>query len=284
MFGIFLIAPDLTFTVLFTLLSILFVSVPPLNETPVRILLGLSLVLFIPGYSLTTVLFPRINDLDWIERVALSFGLSIAVVPLLSLVLNYTPYGISPIPVLTIISIFTISVSILAWIRRIKLPIEQKFTVTFDSLLDAKSLLVDQTRIDKILSIILITSIIASSATLVYVLITPKTGEKFTEFSILSHNGTASNYPTNLKFGEEGEIIIGIVNHEHEDIKYSLEVNFNGLLIHKENIFLIDNEKWYYPLKFKIMNKGENQKLEFILYKDQHIEAYRKLHLWINIK
>ena len=33
----------------------------------------------------------------------------------------------------------------------------------------------------------------------------------------------------------------------------------------------------------KAIEKGKNQKLEFLLYKDQQIEAYRKLHLWISV-
>ena len=38
-----------------------------------------------------------------------------------------------------------------------------------------------------------------------YVIITPKEGEKFTEFYILGPNGTASDYPTELKVGKGGE-------------------------------------------------------------------------------
>ena len=59
-----------------------------------RIILGLPFILFLPGYTLTAALFPRRTDLGSIERVALSFGLSIAVVPLIGLILNYTPWGI----------------------------------------------------------------------------------------------------------------------------------------------------------------------------------------------
>ena len=138
-------------------------------------------------------------------------------------------------------------------------------------------------KIDKILSMILISSIIASSVVLVYVAVTPKTGERFTEFYILGPNGTASNYPTDLKVGEEGKVIIGIVNHEYENVTYRLEVNFNGSLIHKEQVFLIENEKWESPFTFKATDKGENQKLEFLIYKDQQIEAYRTLHLFISV-
>jgi uncharacterized membrane protein len=75
---------DLALVILFTFLCILFALIPPLNEiSPIRIILGLPLVLFLPGYSLIAVLFPRKDDLDAIERIALSFGLSSAITPLL---------------------------------------------------------------------------------------------------------------------------------------------------------------------------------------------------------
>jgi hypothetical protein len=120
-------AKDLQLVILATALCILFVLIPSLNETPIRIFFGISLVLFFPGYSLTAALFPRKDDLDIIERIALSFGLSIAITPLLGLALNYTPFGIRLLPVLIILSGFIIGVSILACIRRIVLPEEEIF-------------------------------------------------------------------------------------------------------------------------------------------------------------
>ena len=103
---------DLALVIFITLLCILFVLIPPLNETPVRIILGLPLVLFLPGYALIATLFPQKGDLDGIERIALSFGLSIAITPLLGLALNYTPFGIRLTPILTILSVFTIALAI----------------------------------------------------------------------------------------------------------------------------------------------------------------------------
>ena len=79
---------DLALVILLTLLCIPIVLIPPLNESPVRIILCLPLVLFLPGYTLIATLFPRKGDLDGIERVAFSFGLSIAIIPLLGLALN----------------------------------------------------------------------------------------------------------------------------------------------------------------------------------------------------
>ena len=121
---------DLAFVILFTLLCIPFVLIPPLNEiSPIRIILGLPLVLFLPGYSLIATLFPRKDDLDAIERIALSFGLSIAITPLLGLTLNYTPFGIRLSPVLIVLSVFTISLAIGAYVRRNMIPEGDRFVV-----------------------------------------------------------------------------------------------------------------------------------------------------------
>ncbi|RJS80976.1 DUF1616 domain-containing protein [Methanophagales archaeon] len=307
---------DLTLVILLTFLCILFVVIPPLNEiSAIRIIFGLPLVLFLPGYSLIAALFPRKDDLDGIERIALSFGLSIAITPLLGLALNYTPFGIRLSPVLIVLSVFTIALAIGTYIRRAMIPEEDRFMVDiffgkkisktsdirfaqsdyrtlFDNI--KESFKTADTKLDRILSVILIISIILAISMTVYVIITPKEGEKFTEFYVLGPNGTASDYPTNLKVGEEGTVIIGIVNHEYANVTYQLEVRLNGEVIGEESIELMQNETWESPFIFKAMEAGENQKLEFLLYKnpfrksvygkEDEEEVYRALHLWVDVK
>ena len=58
-----------------------------------RIILGIPFLLFFPGYALAATIFTKGRGMDAVERVALSFGLSIAVVPLIGLILKYTPWG-----------------------------------------------------------------------------------------------------------------------------------------------------------------------------------------------
>ena len=59
-----------------------------------RIVFGSVYVLFLPGFLISYLFFPKTSELekkgsiDWIERIALSFALSIAVVPLLVFYLN----------------------------------------------------------------------------------------------------------------------------------------------------------------------------------------------------
>ena len=53
-----------------------------------RLVFGVILVLFLPGFAWSYVFFNK-DKIDWVERMALSFGLSIALVPLTVFWLNY---------------------------------------------------------------------------------------------------------------------------------------------------------------------------------------------------
>ena len=111
-----------------------------------------------------------------------------------------------------------------------------------------------------------------------------KEGEKFTGFYILGPNGTADEYPTNLSVGDEGIVIIGVVNHEYVNSTYRLEVLLNGTVIDEENIDLMHNEVWRDTFAFNATEKGDDQKLEFLLYKDGADETYRSISLWVDVR
>jgi len=74
----------------------------------VRWVLGSVFVLFLPGYVTVEALFPKGRDLDGIERFALSVGLNLALVPLVGLLLNYTPWGIRLTPIVISLTILTL--------------------------------------------------------------------------------------------------------------------------------------------------------------------------------
>lgn len=88
------------------------------------------------------------------ERLALSFGLSIAVVPLIGLVLNFTPFGIRLLPILFILSIFTLVMCLIAYLRRLKLSDGERFEVNFSGIYSSrKGLLNTMSRFDQGLTI-----------------------------------------------------------------------------------------------------------------------------------
>jgi len=89
-----------------------------------RYVLGSLFVLFLPGYSFMKALFPKqvpiktgSEDLDTIERLALSVGMSLALVPLAGLVLNYTPWGIRLVPVTMSLLALTVAFATAAALR-----------------------------------------------------------------------------------------------------------------------------------------------------------------------
>ncbi|HUV45599.1 MAG TPA: DUF1616 domain-containing protein [Dehalococcoidia bacterium] len=277
---------ELLFLNLLTILLIAIVIFIPSNV--LRIIVGLPFLLFFPGYTLIAALFPRRDALDSIERVALSFGLSIAVVPLIGLVLNYTPWGITLYPVLISIATFILTTSMVAWYRRRRLPEVERFTVSLNLSL---ALWGGQRSLDRILSIILIVAILGAVGTLGYVIATPKVGEKFTEFYVLGLEGKVIDYPSELKIGEEGKVIVGIINREHETVSYRVEVRIDGVGNNEVGnnevgpLVLGHDEKWEEAVSFTPDRAGDSQKMEFLLYKNGGSEPYLKpLHLWVNVK
>lgn len=84
----------------------------------IRYVLGLIYVLFLPGYSLVEALYPGERDLTPLERIALSIGLSLALIPLIGLILNYTPWGIRLNSIVISISVFTFTMLITALYKK----------------------------------------------------------------------------------------------------------------------------------------------------------------------
>ena len=275
---------DLKLVIVYLFLTVLFLTVPPLDETAIRAILGIPMVLFVPGYVLIAALFPGRNDLEDIERVALSFGLSIATVPLLGLGLNFTPWGIRPAPVTSILVFYSLLLLIIANFRRFALPPEERFYFSLKALLAEmrEEFAEPRTGSDRILTIMLVLSILISLATLVYVIQTPKQGERFTEFYILGASGKASDYPREISPGEQVELIVGIVNHEYSDINYTLRVQIKNMTFLERKVRLSHNETWEKPVSLIINITGSNMKLGFLLFREDMEAPYRDAHLWVN--
>ncbi len=278
------IPSDLLIVFMWTITTFVFIVIPTLQNSIIRTVLGLPLVLFIPGYVLITALFPKKDDLDSIERLALSFGLSIATVPLLGLMLNYT-FGIRLIPILVTLCAYTIILIFIADYRRKQLSEDLRFEIPFYKIYESiKTETHNSNRTDKILTGVLILSIILTIGTLIYVITTPKIGEKFTEFYILGPDGKADNYPTNLKSNISSNITIGIVNHEYLPTNYTLQIDLDKNILTSKELILNHNDTWERNVTFLPNIQGTDMKLEFLLFKEHNFSSpYRDLHLWVNV-
>jgi len=253
-------------------------------------LLAILLVTCMPGYVLVSALFPTSKEIDWLERLALSFGLSIAVVPLVSFLLNFTPVGIRFTPIVASITGFTILVGVAAWWRRVRLPLEDRLAAT---IVFSVAGWMNHRPVDRVISASLVASLIIAGITVAYVVLKPVPSAPFTEFYILGPNGNASGYPTNLTPSQPGIIIVSIVNHEGAPVYYTVRVDLVGVQIvfnatsgHNEtvelnrtvrdwyNVTLQNEQSWSQPYAFTINSVGL-WKLQFLLQKNAVLTGQR---------
>jgi len=266
-------------------------------------ILAIFLVLFSPGYVTLAALFPgsstEKSEIDWIERITLSFGLSFAVVPLIGLLLNFTPWGIRFGSIVVALMVFTLGVGYVAYWRRMKLPRGQRLSFTSNlAMPDWKQ----YDAVDKGLTVALAASVVIAGGTLAYVVMTPPPGHGFTEFYILGPGGNASGYPTKLNVSQPGSVLLGIVNHEAASVNYADRIDLVGVRIVYNttakanetvelnrttwswfNVTLVAGANWTQPYTFSIRFLGL-WKIQFLLFKDGNFSsAYRKLHLYVRV-
>ena len=282
---------DLLFVTGLVIITDIFVLIPELNESLIRSALSLLMMLFLPGYALIAVLFPEKTGLEWLERIALSIGLSVAVVPLIGLGLNFTSWGIKEIPLLTSLSVFTFLLSGIAYVIRARLPEDSAFEISFKT--SALNLINEvmgktESKTERTLSVLLAISFLVLIGTLGYVTFTPHEREPFTAFYILGPQKMAENYTTQYVQGQSGTYIIGVTNNEHKTMSYTMDVRLDNKSIplpkNLQNIKLAHNTTLEEPLVITPSIEGKNMKLEFLLFNETEKKVpYRNLNLWINV-
>jgi uncharacterized membrane protein len=330
-------------------LTVLAVFVPVLNDSPVRVVIGLAFTLFVPGYAFIAALFPEagrspvadeppaeagdeaqptesdvpadpgegpITDrgIDGIERVALSFGLSIAIVPLIGLALNFTPFGIRLVPIVVSISAFTLVATAVAAIRRWELPEAERFSAPYREWLAAgrAELFHPESTLDAALNVALAVAVLLAVSSVVYAVAVPPQGERFTEFYILGEDAdgelVADNYPEELVAGEPASLYVGVGNNEHETVRYTIVVQLqavegegndsqvtNRAELDRWSTTVAHNETSIEERSFTLDNdtaaefNGTDRRLSFLLYDETppgtptRENAYRDVHLWVNV-
>jgi uncharacterized membrane protein len=379
---------DLAAVLAVVALTNLAVFLPVVNDSPVRVVVGLVFVLFVPGYAFIAALFPEAGEppttgpdaagpdaaesasagddeesagddgesagddeesavewesptdgeesagdgdagmfdtdgngdglgdrgIDGIERTALSFGLSIAVVPLIGLALNFTPFGIRLVPILVTISLFTVLASVLAALRRWELPASERFRVPYrEWYADGRSEVTDpDSTLDAALNVALVVAILLATTSVVYAVAVPQQGEQFTEFYVLTEGEdgdlVAADYPETLSPNESAPIHVGVENNEYEPVEYTVVVQLQAVDIEDNRSTVTDRARLdrysvtvahnesdirERPLELDAGTArefaGEDRRVKFLLYRgDPPAEpaaedAYRDLHLWVEV-
>lgn len=131
-------------------------------------------------------------------------------------------------------------------------------------------------------TVILIFMIIIVFGIIYIILTTPKMGDRFTEFYILNDHGRAGDYNTELKINYPTSYLIGVVNHEYRPMNYTIEIILDGDSLISTDLELGHNQKWEDSLKFVPNKEGTDIKLEFLLFKENGTDPYRRVYLWVD--
>jgi uncharacterized membrane protein len=246
-----------------------------------RIVLGVSYLLFVPGYVLQAALFPHPVHLSSLDRFAFSVGLSIAVMPILGLVLDGPPGGIFLWQSLVFLTSFTVLCSLVALYRRSRLPAGEFQTVETElSLRDWWS---SQNLVGRSLFIGMPVVVVVGFMLVIYVLLAPTPDKHFTEFSILDSSGVAANYPLGIKTGQPFMLKTSVTNHEGQNVNYSIRAQMNGqILVGTAPFTLNDGQSISLDINLTASTPGDQQLLEILLLRDN--QTYRRLYLRLNVK
>ena len=257
-----------------------------------RLIFGLPLIVFVPGYALVTTLFPSNEGLDGLERIALAVGLSLALIPLIALGIEVSPWRLSLGPIAgALLSLSTLLTLTAIW-RRHRLAKDLRFVAEVPR--PHVPPIATWSGSSKVAAGILFAALLifgGSSAALVAERLraTPST-----EFAIFNQKGQAAFYPREFTAGKSQQVQLQIENHEGRDVNYSLNVIAGSSRVGSiDSIHVSSGQTWQQPVTIQIpprltaVDPGKPLALEFNLYRngaDRGETPYRSLRLFINVQ
>jgi uncharacterized membrane protein len=245
-------------------------------------LLGIVYALCVPGYLFQLSMFPRREDLNWDGRLALSFGLSIAIVAPLALVLDQFEAGLGLVPYTTTWVGLILLLVIIAAIRQMHVRPDQRAGLRWE--LSLREVWQGESKSGRRLLILLSISLLVGLSAGIGLAILPAPGSTFTEFYILGEEGMAELYPYTIELPGTSEITVGVRNLEGEDHYYHVEAwDASGLVGSSLPFVVRDGAGTEFPLAFKPGETGEDVKISFFLLLDGGSTPYRMLHLYTRI-
>lgn len=247
--------------------------------SPIKWPIGIFMIILVPGYLLLAILAPKKETINSYERIFLSFTMSIIISAIISLILKNP----SNSALTEISSRLSIPLIIASTIIRSRIKHSERFS--WNPIKSIEKIKDTHPNKKQIISLILVVILISMIGVTINIILNPVPSEKFTEFYILGPTGKAYDYPTNLKLGETAEVIIGVINHEYQTTKYRIIIKIGEKIIDNTTLTLKNGEKWEKRFKFTPTEAGDNQKLQFLLYRlPDEKRVYRSLHLFINVQ
>jgi uncharacterized membrane protein len=291
------------------------------SDPLVGLLVGGPLLCFLPGYALLSALFPRSDDartqvegrrrpvleigdgtLGWRERVALSFGASLALLPLLGLGLSLAglPYRLAT----PVIAGLVVALTLVGAARRARIEESERFAVPIDTWVEElRSALRDRPPLDSALNTVLLLAVALTLLATVSALAVPQPGGGHTTFALLTEaedgSYVAGGYPETVTSGEATTFVTHVTNHEGRAVEYTVVVELqrtspDGTTVTErqeltrlsETVGAEDTWRQEHAVTPTLI--GEDLRLSYQLYRDSPPtedgrDPYRQLHVWVDV-
>jgi uncharacterized membrane protein len=114
------------------LLTLALFPIAIFTSGPLRLILSFFCMVIFPGYALVSALFPQQTSISIIERIAISFGASIAILAIIGFLLNFTPWGIQLSSILISVTAFILICAVIGFVRQQLLPEQLRFAIWFN--------------------------------------------------------------------------------------------------------------------------------------------------------
>ncbi|MEF8973298.1 MAG: DUF1616 domain-containing protein [Haloarcula sp.] len=300
---------------------------PDAVPAPIRVPLGFLFVFVLPGHAVTAALYPAMyggwedgfpglgsrtggSPLSIAEVIVLTLGLSIAVVPLSVLLVNYSQLAITPATTLGAVATVTLAASAIGILRRHRAP--GTYEVGFPArrfLEGAAERTREQLASGPSAEVVTVVVLLLSAGVAGAALSDTHSGESYTEFSLLTvddetGNLTADDYPSTLAVGEPARLVVSLENNEGERTRYTVVVRLQDVgstgddpdieratTLDRFSLTLGDGEVRDRRTSVAVddARDARRHRLAFLLYKGDApgtptvSNAYRHTHLWVTV-
>lgn len=255
---------DIFIVIILTIIAVILALIVPSDWTPLRIL-TLPLVFVLPGYALTSAIFPR-HAQGIVERFVFSMGFSLTIVILGGLILNLTPFGLSTSSWAVFLGMITLGASAIAHLRQRR---QSKAALAWPGIV-AIGLNLRQWLLLGLAVLIVCGAVVFS---IIGAEQQPRPG--FTQLWILPGSGAAN---------AKNVVRLGMSNMESQATEYRLTVDMNGKAVKVwSSIDLSPNQNWEVTLVLPQTGHTGTSEVEALLYRmDAPTTLYRHVELWLN--
>lgn len=296
--------------------------------TPIRVVVAGVALFSLPGYVLVAILFPHrgpvaapgrlssLRGLDSVtarERFALSFGLSLAMLPVLGIAIALSPWGYSAGTVAAAFAIFVALGGLIAAVVRRRLPPEDRFRIPLARWAgEFRGALWTGSATERALNAVVLASIVVGLLAVGGAVAVPQGGETFTDFAVLGEDEVgdlvAGNFPEELAPDESASLVTAVENHEGETTDYTVVVTAEQrggdaanrtVELQRYEATVDPGERWTHRHELQpgpavsepadAGGSGSDVRVDYYLYRgdapdDPGAEsAYRHLFLWLSV-